>query len=49
MKTNKNNTQQNVLGEETKETPLGISKALRKSLPLMSCSQKLKLRKTRQV
>ena len=37
-----------VLGEEIKETSQGISETLPKSLPLMSFSEKLKLRKARQ-
>ena len=46
---NQNDSQPVVLGEETKENPQGISEPLSKSLPLMSSSEKLKLRKTRQV
>ena len=42
-------SQPDVLSEETKESPQGISETLPKSLPLMSSSEKLKLRKTRQV
>ena len=38
-----------VLGEETKETPQGISEILPKLLRLMSSSDKLNLHKTRQV
>ena len=41
-----NDSQPDVLGDETKETPQGISETLPKLLPLMSSSEKLKLRKT---
>ena len=44
-----NDSQPDVLSEKIKETPQGISEELPKSLPLMSSSEKLKLRKTRQV
>ena len=45
----KNDSQPLDLGEETKETPQRCSETLPKSLPLISTSEKLKLRKTRQV
>ena len=44
-----NDSQPDVFGDETKETPQGISETLPKSLTLMSFSEKLKLRKTIQV
>ena len=43
-----NKDENDVLGEEIKETSQGISETLPKSLPLMSFSEKLKLRKARQ-
>ena len=42
-------SQSDVLSEEIKESPQGISEPLPKSLPLMSASENLKLGKTRQV
>ena len=45
----KNDSQPDVLGKETKETPQGISETLPKPLPLISSSEKLKLRTSRQV
>ena len=42
-------SQSDVLSEEIKESPQGISEPLPNSLPLMSASEKLKLGKTRQV
>ena len=36
---NKNDSQPGILGEETKETPQGISETLPKPLPLMSSSE----------
>ena len=48
MKTkNENDSQLEVLGEKTKETPQRIFKTLPKSLPSMPSSETLKLRKTR--
>ena len=44
-----NDSQPDVLSEETKETSQGVSKTLPKSLPLISSSEKLKGPKTRQV
>ena len=44
-----NDSQPDVLGEETKETPEGISETSPKSLPLISPSEILKLWKSRQV
>ena len=48
-KKDENNTQPDVLGEESKKTSQGISETLPKSLHLMSPSVDLKLRKIRQV
>ena len=45
----KNVSQPDILGEETKEKQQGITETLPKSLPLMSSSEKLNLPKSRQV
>ena len=47
-KKDESDSQPDFLSEEIKETPQGISETLPKSLPLMSSSEKLNLRETRQ-